>query len=477
MAEEQKTHSQSGTQASEQSRAQSSARTIRPVVLNRNFRAESAGLVSALIILPFAVCAMLAYQRFANGQWLDPLMRFIVGAAIVGIGGLISFLCGYAHSTSHFFRRATHHQHSQWDDGHENLFERISDFFDRFSGAPGRLVRTIFAVIRRGIETLALSFVYGYTIFLAFFVIIYALYHMIGFDPANVYMLALVAGGGAIFSYFGYVSGEMLTAKTLSSFLPIFVISGIGTAGITSTDPGWWRNNFSELGDRTTPAATLFNVTIIATGICMLIISYFAVFELVASHDQYHSWSKHISSLPTDSPERKALVAEIRDDHSLHISHFHVRMMILLILLTISCVWIIGVGTFRYSAHPLLHNFFGRTMVLPVAIIIGALPWLAPQMSRSMYAMGYMMMGGCVVTGLFWLGGATTLTNVEGLFLLLYLLWFIVFTRQAAAIEMDRTTVQIAYDNFGSSSQQIMSRLQGAGDGTTASIVQMKARL
>lgn len=466
MAEEQKKTDHTNSKA-----------TIRekPIILDRNFKAEAAGLVSALIVLPFAVSAMLAYQNFANGQWLDPLMRFIVAAAIVGIGGLIAFLCGYAHSAQQYRRMSQNHPSEGWHwEEQLNIVKRVSHFFGRFSGAPGRLIRWIMEIIRRCIETLALSFVYGYTIFLAFFVTIYVLYHMIGFNPADVYMLALVAGGAAVFSYFGYVSGNLLTAKTLSGFLPIFVICGVGTAGITSNDKGWWRNNFSELGDRTTPAATLFNVTIISAGICMLIISYFAVFELVASHDQYHSWSKHISSLPVDSPDRQALVAGIRSDHSLHITHFHLRMMILLILFTISCVWIIGVGMFRYSPHPLIHNFFGRSMVIPVALIVGGLPWLAPQMSRSMYAMGYMMMGGCVVTGLFWLGGATTLTNVEGLFLLLYLLWFIVFTRQAAAIEADRTIVQLTYDNFGLSSKEITSRIQTPGTGKTASIVRRK---
>lgn len=467
--------------------------------MGRNFHAEAAGLVAALVITPLAALAMESYQLFANGQWLDPIMRFVVGAAIVGIGALVAFLVGYSHLAQRFRARSVSgeglpilelfmsaNEYDDMADEQGRTGRSAADVTDpgeggsttakKGEGSPasdpsssrgwtrqawtGRAVR-LFAVLRRIVETLALSFVYGYTVFLTFFVIIYVLYKMIGFDDSGPYMLALVVAGAGILAYFGYVSGEALTAKTLSGFLPLFVVSGVGTAGLTSSDKGWWRNNFSELGDRTTPAATLFNVTVMAAGICMLIISYFAIYEMVASHDQYARWSRSIRDLPTNSPARRELARQIRSDKSLHIRHFHRRMLLLLLLLTISCVWIFCVGAFRYTPHPIIHNVFGRTMVIPVAVIVTGLPYFAPQLSRSMYVMGYAMILSCFVTGVCWLRGLTTLTNVEGLFLSCYLLWFIVFTRQAAAIEEDRTLAQLRYEGLR---EESLARAQ-TGDG------------
>lgn len=55
----------------------------------------------------------------------------------------------------------------------------------------------------------------------------------------------------------------MMNAKTIASLLPFFVISGVVTAGMTTDDPYWYHNNFSQLGDRTTFAARMFNSTLI----------------------------------------------------------------------------------------------------------------------------------------------------------------------------------------------------------------------
>lgn len=63
-----------------------------------------------------------------------------------------------------------------------------------------------------------------------------------------------------------FVQAEMMNAKTIASLLPFFVISGVVTAGMTTDDPYWYHNNFSQLGDRTTFAARMFNSTLILTG-------------------------------------------------------------------------------------------------------------------------------------------------------------------------------------------------------------------
>ena len=49
----------------------------------------------------------------------------------------------------------------------------------------------------------------------------------------------------------------------------------------------------------------------------------------------------------------------------------------------------------------------------------------------------------CAVEGVMWLKGHNTLTNVEALAAMLFLGWFIVFSRQIASIEADRIQQQL----------------------------------
>ena len=220
-----------------------------------------------------------------------------------------------------------------------------------------------------------------------------------------------------------------MDAKTLASLLPFFLISGVAIAGITSDDPYWYHNNFSQLGDRTTFAATLFNSTLILAGVCMIIISYFAVAELVTTH-------RLRSVLRVDQ-----LTATGRT-----ISRFTLRTTMLGILLVLSGIIFIGIGTFRYTPHPVLHNVFARSLSWVMSLLFIGLPWLAPQFSKAMYVISDIAIGLCYTGGVFWLLGFTSLTNVEAISGLLFVGWFVVFSRQIAAIEADRLQAQILYD-------------------------------
>jgi hypothetical protein len=98
------------------------------------------------------------------------------------------------------------------------------------------------------------------------------------------YIAALCAGFAGVSGYVTFVQASLMDAKTLASLLPFFVVSGVSTAGLTSDDPYWYNNNFSQLGDRTTFAARMFNSTLILAGICIVIISYFSISELVTTY-------------------------------------------------------------------------------------------------------------------------------------------------------------------------------------------------
>ena len=380
--------------------------------MGKHQRAETMGLVSLLVSSVLASCVMLLCVLLIPGSWLDGQWLFIVASGIVAALGVVSFCIGYINTS------------------------KVPMF------GNGRLLP-----IRRMFEIFALSVVYAATLFLTSYVMLVLLGNTLGgaFSDYIVVMCAVMAGVGG---YATYVQAELMDAKTLASVLPFFMISGVALAGLTSDDPDWFTNNFSQLGDRTTFAARLFNSTLILAGVCMIIISYFAISELVTTH---HLTARLEVDRLTAGPTG--------------ITHFKARMVGLGVLLTLSGVVFIGVGAFPYSPNPVMHNVFAHSLPIVMTLLFVGLPWLVPQFPKAMYVVTLAAIGVAYVSGLFWLLGMTTLTNVEAVFGLVYMGWFIVFSRQIAAIEADRLQAQSRYED----SRQAQSERLEPNDQTTQS--------
>lgn len=350
-------------------------------------------MVSFMFCSVFGAIAMTVYQRLAPAIWLVSRRLFMVFAAIVAVCGVISFIIGYAgRSRSLTFKFG-------W-----------------------------IAPVRRVVEILALSIVYTSTLFLTSFMVLGVINDLMGRAFAN-YMPALCACFAGIAGYVTFVQASLMNAKTVAALLPFFVVSGVSTAGMTSDDPYWYNNNFSQLGDRTTFAATMFNWTLILGGVCVIIISYFAVSELITTDRMRRRWPD--SDLPGNRDGGTRL--------------FVPRMVLLSLLLTLSGVAFIGIGTFRYTPHPILHNVFARGLPCVMSVLMIGLPWLVPRLPRVIYIASDLAIVLSGLAGVLWLLGGNTLTNVEALAGLLFLGWFIVFSRQIAAIESDRILTQLLH--------------------------------
>ena len=330
--------------------------------MGRHQHAETGGLISFILCAFIGVAGMNAYLRHAPAIWQLTQRRFIVSSGFVAACAVISFLAGYlSHSRSMTL------EHGWW------------------------------VPVRRVFESVALSVVYAATTFLSSFALLNAINEMMGGAIFVGYMSSACAGFCGIVGYMTFVQARMMNAKTLASLLPFFVVSGVCTAGLTTDDPYWYHNNFSQLGDRTTFAATMFNATLMLAGVCIIIVSYFAVSELVTTE----------------------------------------------LLLTLSGLAFIGIGAFRYTPHYLMHNVCAKGLPFVMLALFAALPWLAPRLSRVTMVISDLA---ALLCAGFWVNmmmGHNTLTNVEALAGMMFLGWFIVFSRQIAAIEADRVATQL----------------------------------
>ena len=373
-------------------------------------RAETGGLISFIICAVIGAAAMNIYLEYASAIWQLMLRRFIVCSGIAAACAIMSFLIGYLSQS-----RSMNLKH-------------------------GWLV-----MLRRLVESLALSAVYAATTFLTSFALLSMVNEVMGPKVFVGYMAAICATVSGIFGYMTFVQARMMNAKTLASLLPFFIVSGVCVAGLTTDDPYWYHNNFSQLGDRTTFAATMFNSTLMLGGLCISITSYFAISELVTTERLTRLRHNRSANDP---------------NHGYDIAHYRLRTTILGVMLTMSGIAFIGIGAFRYTPHPILHNVFARGLPVLMLVLFLLLPWVAPRLSRTVMVISDLMLLVCAAFGVEWLLGKITLTNVEALACMVYLGWFIVFSRQIAALEADRITLQLAQAQVQPSASEQLKQLE-----------------
>ena len=412
------------------------------MVQGRHQRAETGGLISFIICAAVGAISLNVYLEYAPAIWQLMLRRFIVCSGIGAACAVVSFLIGYLSQS-----RSMNLKH-------------------------GWLV-----MLRRLIESLALSAVYAATTFLTSFALFSVINEVMGPKIFVGYMSAICAAVSGVVGYMTFVQARMMNAKTLASLLPFFIISGVCVAGLTTDDPYWYHNNFSQLGDRTTFAATMFNSTLMLGGLCIIIISYFAVSELVtterltrlrgngtgagAGADEDASETS-VGDSGRNTGKRFRRTPRKADDpnHGFLIPHYRLRTGILSVMLTLSGIAFVGIGAFRYTPHPILHNVFARGLPVLMLILFLLLPWLAPRLIRTVMVISDLMLMVCAAFGVDWLMGNVTLTDVEALACMVYLGWFIVFSRQIAALEADRIALQVTQTQIRPETSEQVRKLE-----------------
>lgn len=352
-------------------------------------KAETRAIIAAIVSIVIAIVAMAIYLRNASAIWLILGRKLLVESGIIATSSFIIFLVGY-------FQRP---------------MIPLPQQLHRYSNK-------VLSAFRHLVEAVALSLVFSATAFFTTYALLYTTSDIMGRDLFESYTYPVVGIFAAVVAFLGYIQASSLSAKAIATMLPLFMISGVTVAALTSDDPWWWHNNFSQLGDRTTFAARMFNSTLILAGVCIIIVTYFSALELIT--------------------------AEFTDiDQHRPIKHFTARITVFSVLLALTGVCLIGIGCFRYTPHPVLHNVFARGMSVPTGLLLALLPLLVPRLPKLIYIIsdaGIVVAAAALVE---WLRGETTLTDVEALCCMLLLAWVILFARQIAAMEADHAQARL----------------------------------
>lgn len=206
--------------------------------------------------------------------------------------------------------------------------------------------------------------------------------------------VVLAAAGAALTGYASYLSALALSPKQLSLVLAVFLVVGVMSAMLSSSDPLWWQMNLSALGITHDISSLTFNLTLIVSGVIVTTIARFGT-----------------ASLPS---------ATIADRRRL----WTVRAIFVLLGLLLACV-----GIFPVDRFFLLHNTVATGMAVAYAVLVIGAPWLLPSLPRTFIALGYAFVAGIVVLTILFFVGAYNLTAVELVAGLMIFAWIILFLR------------------------------------------------
>jgi len=221
------------------------------------------------------------------------------------------------------------------------------------------------------------------------------------FRGATVYAspaVVIAAACCGLTAYVSFLSGSSISPRQLSIVLMIFLVVGMVTAMLSSSDPQWWEKNLSALGITHDLSSLAFNLTLIVSGVIVTTIARVGTATLphgTATERRRRAW---------------------------------VRSLFVLLGVLLACV-----GIFPVSPYLLLHNTVATGMTVAYAVLVIGLPWLVPSMPRLFIALGFVYVAGIVALAVLFAVGIYNLTAVELVAAVMIFSWIILFLRNVPA--------------------------------------------
>ncbi len=214
--------------------------------------------------------------------------------------------------------------------------------------------------------------------------------------PLPVLLLSGAAAG--LTAYVSYFSSTHLDLQLLATLLAVFLTVGVLASMLTASDPNWWKDNLSALGMTDDISAKTFNLTLIVAGVMVTSLARYAT-----------------SALPTTRSGTRA-----------------VRTCLVLIGAFLACV-----GIFPVDQHFALHTAVASGMAVSFAVLVIALRWWLPGVSRTFQVLGYVFVATVVVLAVLFAIGYYTLTAVELIVGVMVFAWIVLFIRATDALGRD----------------------------------------
>lgn len=164
----------------------------------------------------------------------------------------------------------------------------------------------------------------------------------------------------AVVTYLVIILSMAVTLESLTAVVITFLIVGVLSSMLATTNPNWWEVNFSYLGTFESGAYHLFNATLILTGLVMLVLADI-LFETA----------------------RPSLLADKKVKTNRY--NWAKRLFI------IAAIALAGVGAFSYSRSPTLHNLSAATLAVSFASLMVGIKYFLPVFSKTFYLNSYLL--------------------------------------------------------------------------------------
>ncbi|GEK29279.1 AbrB/MazE/SpoVT family DNA-binding domain-containing protein [Furfurilactobacillus siliginis] len=218
----------------------------------------------------------------------------------------------------------------------------------------------------RSFPTILLSFIIILSIcVLGFFWFAGLLFKGITFDQFTSTFLFFIFV--SLINYLMILAVSALSADMIYSLLVSVIVGGALSSMITNSNKRWWEHNLSFLGTAKAANGWTFNVTLMVSALLTVALVDFIFSSLEKKFG--HSW----------------------------------RLLVLRILLTLTALCLGGVGLFANNGRGwmhLLHDLSARWMVYLLIIIILAIHYLLPHLTREFLLLSYSIGGLLVVTSI-----------------------------------------------------------------------------
>jgi len=259
------------------------------------------------------------------------------------------------------------------------------------------------------LDNIALALAHGFTVLLLMTGLSVVLAD--AFIGAEVYPFSaavLVGVSSALAAYVSFLSAAGMTTTRVATVLAVFLVVGVMTAMISSSDPNWWQMNISALGIGDDFSSATFNITLIVAGAVLTAIASYLAAELAEG------------SMASDVREA--------DDRRVEVRVQIVRWALVLLGVFLACV-----GIFHVDWIEWVHNTFATGLVVIFAGLVVGIRWLIPRLSAVFVAVGFAFLAVVLGATVLFAIGVYNLTAVEIIGFALIFTWLVLLIRNVSA--------------------------------------------